>query len=416
MVVISPHNESIRSEFGAAFSRWHEAHHGRPAVVEWRDVGGSSEALRFVQSEFAKKPGGIGIDCFFGGGVEPHVVLAQKDLLEPITLPEDVVSHIPQKLHGLDLYDPKLRWYGAAISSFGLLQNLRIQQRLGLPEVSRWDDLADPRLEGWIGAGDPRTSGTMLVMFEGILQYHGWVKGWKILSQMAGNCRKFDRVSTTTAKDVTVGETYCGLAIDFYGFSQVAHAGRSNLSFVLPRDFVTLAPDPIAVLVGAPHPETSRRFLEFVLGEPGQKLWFFPRGHPDGAKRSSIERLPVRKELYERYPEVSNVGGSPFLREQTFRYNGKLARDRRDVLPALLGAVLVDTHSELQGAWRAILRRGMDPSEVDRFGAPPMAESELSALAAGEWKTQAVRMEKKIEWQRQARDKFRALAKSAARP
>jgi len=45
---------------------------------------------------------------------------------------------------------------------------------------------------------------------------------------MGGNVRKFDRISSTTAKDVTLGETAYGLAIDFYGFSQIAAAGRTN--------------------------------------------------------------------------------------------------------------------------------------------------------------------------------------------
>jgi len=52
-----------------------------------------------------------------------------------------------------------------------------------------------------VGAGDPRNSGTMNVMFEAFLQFYGWERGWQILSQVGGNVRKFDRVSSTTAKD-----------------------------------------------------------------------------------------------------------------------------------------------------------------------------------------------------------------------
>ncbi|MBM3847671.1 MAG: hypothetical protein FJ405_15470, partial [Verrucomicrobia bacterium] len=200
--IVSPHNESIRVEFGRAFQRWHQDKYGASARVEWRDVGGSSEALRFVQSEFSRKPDGIGLDVFFGGGVEPHSLLAQKGWLTPIQLAPEVLDFIPQKLHGQDLWEPERRWFGAAISSFGLLQNLRIQSKLGLPSPARWEDLADHRLFGWIGAGDPRGSGTMLIMFESILQFHGWEKGWSILTRMGANCRKFDRVSSTTAKDV----------------------------------------------------------------------------------------------------------------------------------------------------------------------------------------------------------------------
>src|SRR5262249_10939960 len=53
VVIITPHIDSIRHEFGRAFAVWHREHFGESAEVEWRQVGGTSDALRFVQSEFA---------------------------------------------------------------------------------------------------------------------------------------------------------------------------------------------------------------------------------------------------------------------------------------------------------------------------------------------------------------------------
>jgi len=67
---------------------------------------------------------------------------------------------------GMDSYDPEFTWFGAAFSSFGILQNKRVQTLLGLPMARTWQDLANPALLGWVGAGDPRNSGTMNVMFE----------------------------------------------------------------------------------------------------------------------------------------------------------------------------------------------------------------------------------------------------------
>ena len=60
LIIISPHNEAIRYEFGRGFDAWHRQRFGQGVTVEWRDVGGTADALRFVRSEFAAKPGGIG--------------------------------------------------------------------------------------------------------------------------------------------------------------------------------------------------------------------------------------------------------------------------------------------------------------------------------------------------------------------
>lgn len=411
-VIITPHNEAIRYEFKRGFEQWHRQRFGEPVVVEWRVLGGTSEALRFVQSEYSKKPDGIGIDCFFGGGLEPFLLLADKKLAQRHEPPAEILAAIPQQLNGMDIYDPRFMWFGAALSSFGILQNSRVQRLIGLPAVHRWEDLTQPELFGWVGAGDPRYSATMNVMFEGFLQFYGWERGWQILTQLGGNVRKFDRASSTTAKDVTLGETACGLAIDFYGFTQITVAGRANLSFVLPQDFAALNPDGIAILTGSPHPASAQRFVDFVLSEAGQKLWFLPRGHPEGPQLYSIERMSVRPDFYRRYRGVSNIEHSPFELQQAFRYDAKLARDRREIVAAMVGALLVDTHAELQAAWRSLIRRQLTPAKLKALGRAPLTAAEALELAQTGWKDATVRNRKKIEWQNWAQEKYRTLARA----
>src|SRR5439155_117962 len=135
--------------------------HDRPKQVDWRDLGGTADALRFVPSEFATKPDGIGIDIFFGGGSEPFLMLAEKNLALPYEPPREILSGVPQSFNGIEVYDAGHAWYGAALSSFGILQNRVVQQRMKLPFVTRWKQLAQPTLRGWIAVGDPRHTGTM---------------------------------------------------------------------------------------------------------------------------------------------------------------------------------------------------------------------------------------------------------------
>jgi ABC-type Fe3+ transport system substrate-binding protein len=410
VIILTPHVDAIRHEFARGFAEWHRKQFGQKAEVQWRNVGGTSDALRFIQSEFATKPEGIGLDILFGGGQEPYLVLADRQLSVSYQPPAEILAAIPQSVQGMEVYDARHTWFAAALSSFGILQNTKLQRTLGLPLARRWEDLAHPRFLGWVGVGDPRNSGTMNVMFEAFLQAYGWERGWQKLTEIGGNARKFDRVSSSTAKDVTLGETACAFAIDFYGFSQIAVAGRTNLTFVLPEDFTAINADGLAILKGAPHLATAQRFLDFVLSEAGQRLWFLPRGEPGGPQRFSIERMSIRPDFYKRYRGVSNIEFSPFDLKQSFVYNSKLGRDRRDVLAALAGALLVDAHAELQAAWRALIARGLPADDLAELGRNPLTEQEALQLAAGEWKKPEVRNRLKIEWQNRARAKYRRLA------
>ncbi|MEI7730885.1 MAG: ABC transporter substrate-binding protein [Verrucomicrobiota bacterium] len=410
LIIITPHSGPIRFEFERGFSRWHKARYGTAVAVEWRDVGGTTDALKFVQSEFARKPDGIGMDCFFGGGVEPYLLLMDKKMTLSYRPAAESLQGVPEKLHGLDIYDPQFNWYAAALSSFGILQNTRLQEISHLPLVRRWEDLSQPKLFGLVGAGDPRNSGTMNSMFEAFLQAFGWDKGWNVLARIGGNVRKFDRLSPTTAKDVTMGETVYGFAIDFYGFTQVAMAGRTNMTFVLPDDFTAINPDGICLLKGAPNAVTAQRFIDFILSEEGQRLWFLPCGHPLGPTRYSIERMSIRPDFYARYKKVSNIEFSPFDLKQNFRYDNKLARDRRDVVSALVGTLLVDTHGELSAAWKAVIARGLRPEDLAELGTVPITADEALKLAKGKFKEPAFRNVKLIEWQTWAQQKYRRLA------
>ena len=117
VVVLTPHPEEIRQEFELGFRKWHQARHGEPSRIEWRDVGGSGEAQRFVESEFASKPSGIGIDVFFGGGPEPFLALGDRKLVEPYRPPPNVLDGLGTHANGAEVLDPAFGWFGACLSS-----------------------------------------------------------------------------------------------------------------------------------------------------------------------------------------------------------------------------------------------------------------------------------------------------------
>jgi hypothetical protein len=120
--------------------------------------------------------------------------------------------------------------------------------------------------------------------------------------------------------------------------------------------------------------------------------------------------MSVRPDLYRRYKGVSNIEFSPFDLKQGFRYDARLSRERREVVAALAGALLVDTHDDLRVAWRKLATRNLPPATLAEFGSPPIGEAEALKLAQSEWKQPAVRNRKKIEWQTWAENKYRRFA------
>jgi ABC-type Fe3+ transport system substrate-binding protein len=55
LVIITPHNESIQSEFARAFATHMKEKHERTAFIDWRQPGGTSEIAKFLQSEYASR-------------------------------------------------------------------------------------------------------------------------------------------------------------------------------------------------------------------------------------------------------------------------------------------------------------------------------------------------------------------------
>lgn len=224
LIVITPHNESIRSEFARGFAEQYEEQTGRTVAIDWRVIGGTSEIARYLGSEylnafrnhwtgelgrswslavqsafnnrritpddtpeddtpeesarraFLNSDVGCGIDIFFGGGVYDFDrqarmgQLVDSGILErhPEWFGEEA---IPQNLQGERFWDPDGRWIGTVLSSFGIIYNRDVLDDIGITrDLEQWTDLTDPRLRGQIAVCDPTKSGSITQAFEMIIQ------------------------------------------------------------------------------------------------------------------------------------------------------------------------------------------------------------------------------------------------------
>lgn len=477
VVVITPHTESIRQEFGRGFREWYEERTGRSVYVDFRIIGGTSEITKFLDSEFTNSfrnhwvdelgrewtlavqeafnnprielddspeddtpveaarrawlasEAGSGIDVFFGGGTYDFAGQADRGALVDAGLlekhpgwfqetaePGELPDGIPRSMAGEVYYNPDGLWYGAVLSSYGIIYNRDALATLGIEnEPRQWADLADPRYFGQIAVCDPTKSGSMTQAFEMIIQQQmhdaygvgrrstvdgqqstadgrlseeeavraGWMRGMELIQKISANARYFTDTSQKPNIDVAMGDCAAGMSIDFYGrFQQeniLERSGDPRFGFHTPQGGSTVSADPIGLLRGARNREVAELFIEYVLSLEGQKLWNFEVGTPGGPERFSLRRPPIRPELYK--PEWNDYRSdrdfNPYEAAADFTYRREWTGRLFSELRTIIRIAFIDVRPELVAAWDAIIKARAE----GRHEAADRAEAILTDLS-----------------------------------
>lgn len=450
VVIITPHNESIRYEIGRAFEDWYRTKHGQRVRVDWRIPGGTSEIGRYVDSEYIASfqnywqgtlhrswsglvessflnrkvtPGsdpakdtpeqqarrafldsnvGCKLDLFFGGGAYDFQQASGKGLLTDCGFlkahPEmfgDRPGQIPQVVSGEPYWDPKGRWIGTVISSFGICYNPEALQRLRITETpKRWADLTAPGYFHAIALANPTQSSSVNKTFEMLIQQQiqeriggrkvtpeeervavreGWDAAMRLLMKIGANARYFTDSSTKIAMDVAAGEAAAGMTIDFYGRFQNEAVrrpdGSSRLQYVNAEGGTSFGVDPIGMFRGAPHVDVAKEFIAFIMSPEGQRLWNWKVGTPGGPQHYALRRLPVLPLMYA--PEYralrSDPEVDPYEQARAFVYHDQWTAPLFRQIAFIFRVMCIDSHEELQNAWAALQKTQFPPEAMRAF-------------------------------------------------
>jgi ABC-type Fe3+ transport system substrate-binding protein len=401
LVILTPHNESIRSEFGEAFAAWWRKTTGRSIHVDWRTPGGTSELRMVLDAGYkaAEETGreGIGVDVFFGGGEPDFAGQAKKGRLVPLdvfeTRPELFADGgpIPETFTGERYFPPDHVWVGTCMSQFGICYNPDVLERLKLPAPTSWRDLGDPGYAGTLALADPTKSGSVARAFELLVQGEilraldenpgdrdaalekGWAAGLQLIQRMAANSRYFTDSASKIPHDVGQGNAAAGMCIDFYGRSY-AHelkspSGKPRVVWIAPRGGTTLSADPIGVLKGAPNSEVAQKFVEFCLSDEAQVMWFAKPGTPHGPKERALHRTPIRRDVYtpELLADSTMPKADPYHDPGNFTYQKELTGAAFNTLRQLVKVMCIDSHEEMKSAWLALKEAGMPADALAVF-------------------------------------------------
>ena len=404
VIIISPHNEQIRHEFGEGFAKWHSRNFEEDAEVVWSVPGGTSEIRRMLQSQYThaleigNEPGGEA-DLVFGGGSYEHTVLKKtitevrngKEVSTTISAPVFFSDEVIADVYGeniigdVTLYDPEGHWYGLALSGFGIVYNNEILEELQLDSPQKWEALCNPLLLGKLALVNPAQSGSVTTAFEAILKNLGWKRGWEVMRRAAANSRYFSASSLKPPADVSQGDAAMGICIDFYGRYQsqaVRNAdGTSRIGYVDPPNATMIDPDPISLLTGAPNKEIALRFMQYCMTEEAQALWQFEIDDEVdddlGPDKFELRRMPVRREMYAKYMGRMVDQINPY---ETARPAPYPDRNMRAFIAPIFSAMAMDNHEVLMRAWETIVHHPHYPDTAAIVTAEDVTDFDLKAM------------------------------------
>jgi iron(III) transport system substrate-binding protein len=392
LVILSPHNESIRREFGEAFARHWQNKTGRSIFIDWRTPGGTSEIRMVLDASYKAaaetQREGIGMDVFFGGGEPDFTSQAKKGRLMPLDVfsehPELFTNSgpIPETFTGERYYSAEHLWVGTCMSQFGICYNPDVLKRLKLPPPTTWSNLGDPRYFGSLALSDPTKSGSVARTFELIVQGEilraiavpgadraaavaaGWTGGLQLIQRLAANARYFTDSASKVPLDVGQGNAAAGMCIDFYGRSfaeeLTSKSGSPRVVWIAPLQGTTLSADPIAVLKGAEHAALAQDFVTFCLSLEAQTIWFGKPGTPGGPLEKALHRTPIRRDCYtpENLANSTMPQARPYSDPANFIYQRELTGAAFNTLRQLVKIICIDSHEEMKAAWLALRDAG----------------------------------------------------------
>lgn len=397
LIIMTPHNETIRREFGEAFSEYWKEKTGETVYMDWRTPGGTSEIRMVLDGDFSRAEergeAGIGVDVLFGGGDYLFKIMASNGRLQKLDVFEkkkewfNEENGIKQNFTGEDCYGEDHLWVGVCLSRFGICYNVDGLKRLGIEAPKNWDDLGNPKYFGHIALADPTKSGSVAKAFEMLIQQKihdeikvvkrepgeshehmmdraksiGWTKGLQLIQNISANARYFTDSASKIPHDVAQGDAVAGMCVDFYGRAyneKLKKAdGSSRLQWISPAGGTSTSVDPVAVLRGAEHPEIAQAFVEFLLSDKGQLLWNNKPGTPMGPKHHALRRMPIRPDLYapDKLQYFTDPEILPYAGEPDFVYKPELTGDLFNAMREAIKVMCIDTHDELRDAWGTLI-------------------------------------------------------------
>ncbi|MBP2303595.1 ABC transporter substrate-binding protein [Azospirillum picis] len=164
-------------------------------------------------------------------------------------------------------------WFAIHSGTLGFFVNTEALG--GKPVPQGWADLLKPDYDGMVGYLDPTSAAV------------GYVGAVAVNQALGGDYASFDKAigwfrelqknqpivpKQTSYARVLSGEIPILIDYDFNAY-RARYVDKAPVAFVIPSEGTVSVPYVMALVKNAPHPETGRKVLDYVLSDKGQTLW-----------------------------------------------------------------------------------------------------------------------------------------------
>lgn len=172
-------------------------------------------------------------------------------------------------------------------------------QKLQGETPQRWTDLAAARFKDQISSARADRSGSSFMQLVTVLRIHG-DPGWDVYKGLLANT-VLSASSSAVPRFVNDGEATVGITLEDNAQRYVA--GGGPVEIVYPADGTCVAPDGVALVKGAPHPDEAKRFIDWLLTKPIQEFLVQEMG-----RRSVLKGAAAPKGL----PPLTQIKTAPY--------------------------------------------------------------------------------------------------------
>jgi iron(III) transport system substrate-binding protein len=193
-----------------------------------------------------------------------------------------LVSYKPKDFDkiGKDFKDPGGYWTAIDMYVAAFCVNKDRLAKKNLPMPKSWADLTKPAYKGEVIMPNPASSGTGYLQVTSILFMNGIKQGkedgWDFLKKLHENIVEYTNSGSAPAKLASSGEVAVGVSFSYRVAKQMADG--FPVEMVFPAEGSGYELEANALVKGAQHPESAKRFLDWAITESAMKAYFKYKG------------------------------------------------------------------------------------------------------------------------------------------